>query len=161
MGLSDEQQTLIRTIRAAFQGVERGDGISISEAHVIDGYGCEEARRLARRSDPGGAWEDLPRDHLEYGALAIVFLDGEGLRYYLPAFMVHSVIRPSESDLPDLTIQALVHPPSVDERFELLSARQREAVCLFLRYFADAEMALFVDTDAARRALERGWACYC
>lgn len=154
-------EELIRTIRAAFTGTERGDGTSISEAHVIDSYGSEEARRDARHRDPGGAWEDLAGEHIEQGAFAMAFLDGQGLRYYLPAFMVRSLTHPGVSDLPETTIELLFHPPEVDERLEPLSPEQRRAVCLFLRYFASEEMEVHVSTAAGRRALAGGWSLYC
>ena len=79
---------LIEEIRAAFDGVSREGGVSMSEAEVIDDYGSDEERAAARLSDTDSRWQDVPDEQLALN-WPLHFFDSIGFRYYLPAYMIY------------------------------------------------------------------------
>jgi hypothetical protein len=82
------RQELIAEIVAAFDGVEREDGITIHEALAIDDYKSAEEQLAARGLDTEQRWQDVPAEAIVACDSALSFLDPKGFRYYLPAFMV-------------------------------------------------------------------------
>lgn len=82
------KQDLIQEITLAFDGVARGNGVTLHEATVIDSYGTPAERAKARATDTEKRWQDVPaRDIREIDA-ALSFLDAEGLNYYIPAYLI-------------------------------------------------------------------------
>lgn len=79
---------LIEKIIAAFDGVSREGGVSMSEANVIDDYGSEAERAAARASDIDTRWQDVTEEQLAEN-WPISFLDAIGFRYYLPAYLIY------------------------------------------------------------------------
>ncbi len=77
---------LIADIERAFGDVKREDGVTIHEAEVIDAYGSDEERRVARELDAEERWQDVPAEVMDSHA-GFSFLDLKGFRYYLPAYM--------------------------------------------------------------------------
>jgi hypothetical protein len=72
---------VIAAIRAAFDGVERADGVTLHEARAIDCYWIAEERAAARLLDTDRIWEQVPREHVERCPSALSFLDPVGFRY--------------------------------------------------------------------------------
>lgn len=83
-----EKLALIEEIDRAFDGVERGDGVTFHEARVIDDYGSAALRAEARLQDTETRWQDVPDELLVNGDQIISFLDDKGFVYYLPAYLV-------------------------------------------------------------------------
>ncbi len=86
---------LIELIKAAFKGVSRQGGVSWSETDVIDDYGTDEERRLAREGDSDQDWFEvasIPRFSKDGGWGSFCFLDAIGFHYYLPAAMIQSLV---------------------------------------------------------------------
>ncbi|MEM6430015.1 MAG: DUF6714 family protein [Deinococcota bacterium] len=79
--------TLMETIHSAFADVRRGEGISLHEAIAIDDYHPLAAQQAARAKDTDTHWQDVPCDTIWRCESALSFLDADGFRYYLPAFM--------------------------------------------------------------------------
>lgn len=156
----DVPQVLIHAIETGFAAVKLGGGLTLGEADALDGYGDPDTLREARQAEPPGPWQALSAEHLERGSRVLMFLDGEGFRYYLPALMCLALRQPDYADIPSLLIAELVHPPEVDERFEVLSSAQRTVVSRFLRYFAGEEAEQYSCTPEAQRALDLGWSRY-
>lgn len=155
--LEAERQKVLKEIEGAFETVVRGDGISWSESEIIDLYGSESQRRMARRKDREHGWKSL-LDNLEWnpevGVGGFVFLDAAGFRYYLPAAMARC-LREKEGWL---TFERLSHSlnwsvPQLHkdnlEQSRLLDLRQRQCVALFLVYSSHRY--------AAERGNEEGW----
>jgi hypothetical protein len=161
---SESIDDIIAAIEAAFDGVPRGRGVTLHEAEVIDAYGSDAQRRKARKHDSERRWQDVPDEQIEEHYSILCFLDAEGFRYYIPAYMIWSLrnYRTSQSASSDWTIYAFSHNAAKqDARVSLLNLHQRGAICRFLRYFAesDEEMA---DSYMAELALLRfGWDQYC
>lgn len=86
-----EAGELLDLIKKAFDGVERGDGVTIHQATVIDDYGTEEEFVAARKLDTENRWQDVPDSALADNPHALTFLDAAGFRYYLPARMSWSI----------------------------------------------------------------------
>ena len=85
-----DPRLVLDMIHRAFDGVERGRGITLHEATVIDDYGSEEEQRKARELDQETRWQDVP-DSTIAGNFFLGYLDMEGYRYYLPALMSWSI----------------------------------------------------------------------
>lgn len=51
---------VVSAIRAAFDGVDREDGVTLHEARVLDNYGSEGERAEARDRDTDRIWEQVP-----------------------------------------------------------------------------------------------------
>ncbi|MEI7575493.1 MAG: DUF6714 family protein [Armatimonadota bacterium] len=140
---------LIEAIKAAFRGVSREGGVSWSETDVIDDYGTEEMRAIARASDTDSEWEELilSGTFLDDAAPgSFCFLDAIGFRYYLPAAMCQAL-------MPELDTQGrffgwhgslIYHLIEADrsifrEGFLLLSKEQKRVIANFITY-NEAEM---------------------
>ena len=82
------KNALIEEIIAAFDGVSREGGVSMSEAEVIDDYGDAGERYMARQEDTDTRWEEITIEQLT-GMWASIFLDSIGFRYYMPAFLLY------------------------------------------------------------------------
>jgi hypothetical protein len=158
-----EVRAIVEEIRSAFAGVPRG-AITIHEAEVIDVYGTDARRRRARLLDTEDRWDEVPDPAIEECTTALCYLDPEGWRFYLPAYMVWTLhhFRTTSSMVRDQTIYALdlsLHDPGVREhqvqRFQVLDGPQSRAVCRFLRYMADHDDV--VDGRVARQALAAYW----
>lgn len=78
-------EALAEQVELAFAGVQRGNGISLHEAIAIDDYATPEERATARSRDVDMDWHDAPADLMISTVSIWSVLDGEGLRYYLPA----------------------------------------------------------------------------
>jgi hypothetical protein len=148
---------VIETIRAAFSGVKRDEGISLREANVIDNYGTDEERAIARAGDTDTAWHEVPDTLLERACSALAFMDQKGLRYYLPAFMVWTLrnYATSNSFTVDSTIYAL--DVSHGRTMPVLSEAQLQACAAFLAFMADDGVEMHADANFARRLIEQGW----
>ncbi len=140
-------EELITLITEAFDGVQREDGVTLHEADVIDDYGTTEQRAAARELDSDTRWQDVPQDDIRCFSWIWSFLDSKGFRYYLPAclcFAVKNYDSP-DTDSPSTIIDQLdpnhLYGSFYDahvEIYSLLSRKEREAVCAFIRYMADA-----------------------
>lgn len=85
-----DPRLVLDMIHRAFDGVERGRGITLHEAAVIDDYGSEVEQKKARALDQEARWQDVP-DSAIAGNHFLGYLDVEGYRYYLPAVMSWSI----------------------------------------------------------------------
>lgn len=155
---------LIEEITAAFDGVSREDGVTLSETYVIDDYGSPEERAEVRKEDTERWWQNVPDDNISCADAALSFLDPKGFRYYIPAYLVWYLRKMDSSErdksntfesiIDALTIQ---NDSAIDEysfpRFRLLNPQQSKAVARFLQFEAEHE-GFHRD---ARRALERYW----
>jgi hypothetical protein len=85
------RDALIAEITAAFDGVEREDGITLHEAQALDDRMSEAEQRAARSRDTEERWQDVPDKDIAWCSSALSFLDGKGFRYYFPAFMIYAL----------------------------------------------------------------------
>ena len=91
-----EPDELLKIIENAFDGVVRGDGITLHQATVIDNYGSEEEFLAAAKLDTEVRWQDVPDSAIAENSGPFNFLDYAGFRYYIPAYMSWAVRNCSE-----------------------------------------------------------------
>jgi hypothetical protein len=151
-------------IELAFKKVRRGTGVTLHEAEVIDDHGSDAHRAKARTQDTEKRWQDVPDRDIENHYSVLSFMDAEGFRYYIPAYMSWTLrnFATSSSLSCDMTIYALTpsnHQKIADwqrERWQLLDASQSKAVLSFLKYMlknADGR----ADDSAAYAAIADYW----
>ena len=153
--MSNNVQLVIERIERAFSGIRLGAGVSLREADVIDNHGRDAERKPARAQDEVEDWRLIPEDLISRYPSCLSFLDAEGMRFHLPAYMRFALrnYKDSASASIDFTIYALGYE---DDRFGLLTAPQRAAVRHFLKFMA-FNGGHFVDGNSAERALEDVW----
>jgi len=156
------KQAVIAEITAAFDGVSRKGGVSLSEAWVIDDYGSDEERAEARKEDTETRWQDVPERDIAYGSSCLSFLDDIGFRYYLPAYIVWCLRHIDTEDPNDLIYESdsygsiIYHltdkRPDLHQyrmaRFALFTPEQSKAIAHFLEF--DVERSLKIDCELLR-----------
>ncbi|MBM0745278.1 hypothetical protein JOY44_27795 (plasmid) [Phormidium sp. CLA17] len=80
-------QVLIEQIASAFANVERWDGVTLHQAIALDSYASDKAVAAARLQDTDTHWTEIQRVTLVDFESALSFMDEQGTRYYLPAFI--------------------------------------------------------------------------
>ena len=140
-------------VREAFAGVTLGGGVGLSEAQALEDYASNEVRAACRAGDEKSDWSAIPLKDLNRHSGSPSFLDAEGMRFHLPAYMI--------ADLDgDYRHEFAPYLRGCQERFSLLTPLQRNAVEMYLRaisekenppsYQDDIERALGEWVDSAR-----------
>ena len=93
-----DKAALIAEITSAFDGVPREDGGTLHQADVIDGYGSPEEKAAARAKATETQWQDVPEDAIRFTGAVLRFLDAQGFRYYLPAYLICYLIHMDDED---------------------------------------------------------------
>jgi hypothetical protein len=157
---------LIKQIVSAFDRVTRDDGISLHEAVVIDSYGSDEQRAIARQKDNELRWQDVPDRSIEHSYSALCFLDPKGWRYYIPAYMIWSLknYMTSGSNSIDSTVYTFKFSGDPEDyylsRFKILNQEQSIAVCQFLLFMCTHHEG-FVNDSWSQEALKNYWGKFC
>jgi hypothetical protein len=92
--LTSKQLKLISDIEEAFKDTTRQDGVTLHEAFADDNYLSKEECLEARKLDTDTRWQDVPDEVIKKIPSPFTFLDGNGRRYYLPAYMRFGVKYP-------------------------------------------------------------------
>ena len=155
----------VELINAAFQGVTLGDGTSIQEARLLDDH-CEDLSRYneARQNDSEVSWRDIAREKIESFGDTLVFMNPQGFRFYLPAFMKYSLNYPdSDHYCGDAAIMALsvdrdldFSESSLEEKVSLFSDEQIGCCISFIEYIMELEGGSFYREDILY-SLEKFW----
>lgn len=82
------QQALIEQITSAFADVDRQNGVTLHQAIALDNNESSDAVAAARFKDTDTHWTEIRRETLVNFESALSFLNEQGTRYYLPAFMI-------------------------------------------------------------------------
>lgn len=156
------RQRIIAEIERAFTDVRRGNGITLHQARALDDYRDEIEQAQARRKDTDARWQDIPDTRIEKLADTLAFLDPEGFRYYIPAFMIWALrhYETSDSFAGDAAAYIFgVNPLAEDnmDRFRLFTPRQTAAIAHFLEYFAYCADSNHTDNETAQKALDAYW----
>jgi len=163
---------LIDEITAAFDGVARGDGVSISEARVIDDNGSDSERAAARKRDTETRWQDVPDENIFRGDSHLTFMDEVGFHYYIPAYVVW-FLRNMDDEGPQSpafnsnTFDSLIFALGADRsgaleefylsKYQLFTLEQSKAIAHFLHFLQFEEEIEDLPENGAYRALERYW----
>lgn len=106
-----------------------GKGTSISEARALDDY--ERNPESFRSRDKEKNWWDLPEHKIEKFHDTLSFMNPEGLRFYLPAFMYHSLTCPTSGCNIHHSVLFALQREFPDS---LWTAKEKYAAALFLQY---------------------------
>ncbi|CUX08827.1 hypothetical protein G6L67_09225 [Agrobacterium tumefaciens] len=133
-------------VREAFAGVTLGGGVGLSEVQALDDYANNEVRAACRAGDEKNDWAAIPVEDLNRHSGSPAFLDAEGMRFHLPAYMT--------ADLDgDYRHEFAPYSCGCQEKFSLLTLLQRNAVEAYLRAISETEN-LPPYQDDIERALE-------
>ena len=133
-------------VREAFAGVTLGGGVGLSEAQALDDYASNEVRAACRAGDEKNDWAAIPLKDLNRHSGSPAFLDAEGMRFHLPAYMI--------ADLDgDYRHEFAPYLCGRQETFSLLTPLQRNAVEAYLRAISEKENLPSYQYDV-ERALE-------
>jgi hypothetical protein len=163
-----ERDQIQAAIRSAFAGVTLRSGVSLRQAESIDGtiFGLEPTHLGPDPDEITDDWARIPESELLRDNIA--HLDGDGLRYYLPALMLWLLDHYDEdrwlngSDMTAIgTIDAIAPSPEFASRrwvfYDSFTEDQRTAIASYV----DA-LPRFVhldEEDAARvaRSMDHYW----
>ncbi|MEM7235130.1 MAG: DUF6714 family protein [Planctomycetota bacterium] len=128
---NSESLSLAEEVSSAFAGVTLGSGLSLDQAEALDDW-----QGLPSRPPRRGAldWSKIPHRRLRRFQEFSV-LDAEGMRYYLPAFMVWILTSPDDqdSDADQYLVWTLQTDPE-SGAFERLDESQRRVTAKFLEF---------------------------
>lgn len=124
--MTEQEQRLVRQIKDAFAGVILGKGIGLWEGNAIDDYADDAARSECRQKDERENWSAISVDDLNFCHCCLSYLDAEGMRFLLPAYLVADLERTLT------TVDILFHlgyqTDSMKRCFEILSPAQRAVI---------------------------------
>lgn len=124
----------VKQIVDAFTEVSLGNGVSLREADVIDHYGTDHERADARKQDELQDWQRIPDEDIENHSSVLCFMDDEGLRFHLPAYMRFTLrrYRESESWSTGSSLRLLCDPDCIKQLLAYLTGQQFDAIKTFL-----------------------------
>ncbi|NJR42201.1 MAG: hypothetical protein HC767_05635 [Akkermansiaceae bacterium] len=129
-----ERGQLCSIIRAAFEGVKLGDGVGLYQAQGIDDHESDEACSIFRERDEKDDWTRITSEDLNNCYSSLSFFDAEGMRFYLPAYLLADLNGEYKFDLIDEFTNWCDYKK---EQYSLLSDIQRDAVSRYLRFIQD------------------------
>lgn len=145
-------QEICRAIEVAFAGVTLGGGVGLTEAQGLDDYADAETCAAYRANDEKEDWHRLTAEALNHCNSSLSFLDAEGMRFHLPAYLLAEL----RGDYRFGMAFCLTQTSDYDRYFHLLSTAQRRALRAFLLHILDDQ-----DYQSARphilRALDDYW----
>ena len=152
---------LKQIITKAFDGVSYPQNITLHVAQVHDSYDYDNDAKW-KQLDYIGRWQDIPNEHITRCCNALSYLEPDGLRYYLPAFMIWVIDNwenfEEVSWSHDATILTFhVHKDFEDHKtnqFSLFNDQQYHACACFLKFCIEKEDAYM---DDIVKCLERRW----
>ena len=114
--LPPSRQSLLERIRSAYAGVCAGaDTILYLSGEAEDEYLSKTFQAELRKEEQRTDWQLIPVDLLAACPNCIDYLDAEGMRYLLPAYMVASLL------YPELELASLDYHLTFEDAAELLS----------------------------------------
>jgi hypothetical protein len=155
MGRRLDSRTVKLQIETAFVGVSYpGDDQLISSPQYYDAAQARDAFK-------GRKWKELDVDFLRRNKDALGCFTPLAFRYFLPAFMIISLLEPRRSDVIPLYVCLALGPPKdtdkemlrqFERRMSVFSPSQRSAIASFLMYASE-----YAGSAEARHALRRYW----
>ncbi len=151
-----EIESLIGLIQDAFRGTQLEGGITIHEADLEGAYQGEEVRLAARAKDTEASWAEVPDWKIERFPSVLTFLDVNGWRFYIPAYMIWTLRnwRTTDSIMADYVVWSFdpAMPGTSLPRYESLTAAQAHAAYRFVKFFCD-----YSGDKESRHAMEAYW----
>ncbi|QUE50524.1 hypothetical protein KBB96_16875 [Luteolibacter ambystomatis] len=159
LSYEDLRAGIIRWIEIHFEDVTRDGGTTLHQMDVLDDYGSPGDLAEAAKLDNERTWQEISDLKLSNFACSMVFLNANGFRFYLPAFMRFTLANWADgaSTCENMgVIYALSGGPGGfhHEAFESFSRFQMEAVSAFLWYIANSNDSMAEDAESS---LAYGW----
>ena len=132
------KELLCADIIAAFDGVSRGEGITLHQAEEMDNRSSLDEQRAARSLDTDARWQDVPHAWIEDFSFVWYFFDAAAFRYYLPALMIWNLGpgRRSMSASANNAECLLYDDSRRKQLLPLLNAQHRRAIAGWLYFIA-------------------------
>jgi len=146
------QDLKLATIEA-FSGVTLGDGVGLLQAQGLDDYADEKTCAAYREKDEKHDWRAIGLDAINRYSSSLSFVDEEGMRFHLPAFLVAAMDGTYEFDL----TYTLAHTAFASDQFALLTPAQRQVVRGYLQFIEQEEEHAH-DRELIRGAMAGYWA---
>lgn len=128
--MTAEKDRVLGLVRRAFEGVTLGEGIGLREGDGLDDYADEHTLAAYRAQDEKHDWSAIPVADLDRYYSSLSFLDADGMRFHLPAYLVADLEESLQTA--DVVFHLTYMAHGAGSRFETLSPSQREAVRAFL-----------------------------
>lgn len=148
---------LITKIESSFNGVTLINGIGIFEAEAIDNYETTEVRKIEREKDIRDHWQSIPDDVIGQYYSVLSFMDDNGLKFALPAYMRFATKYYDTSA--SASIDSVIYTLANQRNWEFLSNEQKETIADFLSFMV-LEADSHVDSRQASLAYENIWSQY-
>lgn len=159
-----DKEELISEIRSAFDGVTLDGGVSLDEARIMDNYGREGPREPLAQIPGNKITHDWSRISSEVlgNFDCVAFLDEKGLRYYLPAFLLHILENYDPSSMMTIGTLSALYPKNETQESNLsaLDDQQRKAIALFMRFLPEIVELWGEDVPKVQRAYTKYWSKY-
>lgn len=129
--MAPEARQILDEIRRNFAEVSRDNAVTLHETQVIDRYGSMTERQTARKLDTDTHWFEVRDEWIESvtGIGGLSFLNDEGFRYYLPAYMSYWLRTGREPDCLGCYISG-----RGCQRFHLFDPAQRQTIARFVKF---------------------------
>ncbi len=127
---TEQEQRVLSLIQAAFAGVALGEGVGLRQAQGLDDYADPRSLVRYRAQDENRDWSAIPATDLDNCYSSLSFFDAVGMRFHLPAYLVADL--EGKLQTADVLFHLLALADGAFERFDKLSAAQRDAVRAFL-----------------------------
>lgn len=152
---------LVAAVEDAFEDVSLGTGVSLSEAMRKDGV-MQAFRSEGRVEDECLDWHRIIIEDQGHQSDALSFMDAQGLKFHLPAFLMVLLETARHGAAPRLELGGVVgalRPGGGSvaawshARLSVFNAAQTRAICLVLQFIAEYATCSFDRADA-RKALK-------
>ena len=155
-------QQLIAEIEEAFKDVELKEGIGINEADKIEIGDRDAFIQKGRNLDRlwWKSWRDIEDKYIASYSSVMDFMDAEGLRWALPAYMIYIINHYKEGSFSvDSTIYILEEGALCSDKRDIYTVEQKRVIAQFLHYMSTLGEE-WVDVGSAQMALDKVWGEY-
>jgi len=153
---------LIEEIEEAFKGVILKEGIGINEADRIETQERDVLINKGRNLDRlwWKDWTDIEDKYIASYASVMDFMDSQGLKWVLPAYMIYSIKHYKAGSFSiDSTLYTLEAGALGSDKVDLYSLAQKQSIAHFLEYIITVGES-YVDVASAKIALDKIWKIY-
>ncbi len=159
------REELIKDIEAAFENVLLENGIGVYESVAMEDYTDQEEieRERARDRQSWLNWQDIPDEILSKYYSVLCFVDPQGMKYLLPAFMRFTVKNFDMSN--SLSLDSAIYILDnglkiVGGDADFLTKPQKSAIAKFLKFMLVEAGDKYIHAGIASRAYEQHWSKY-
>lgn len=154
--MSDREQ-LIASIEKEFEGVALKNGIGVYEADAVDNNASQERLEKERVKDIRDDWRKLSDDLIDQYDSVLSFMDEDGLRFAIPAYMRFAV--KNFDTCASSSVEAIIYVLGKRKNWGFLSISQKQVVANFLSFMV-MEAGDCIDTSQASLVYENIWSEY-